>query len=47
MARGHDYSETEINVVVEAMRNADPLTQGKYLTEFEDRFRKFPQRKIL
>ena len=32
------YTEEEIAVVVEAMRNADPLTQGRYMREFESKF---------
>ena len=36
--RGSDYTEDEIAAVVEAMRNADPQTQGRYQTEFEQRF---------
>lgn len=32
------YTEEEIAVVVEAMRNADPLTQGTYMRAFESRF---------
>ena len=36
--RGVDYSSKEIKAVVDAMKKADPLTQGKYLKEFEDNF---------
>jgi dTDP-4-amino-4,6-dideoxygalactose transaminase len=36
--RGSVYTEDEIAAVVDAMRNADPQTQGRYLTEFEQRF---------
>lgn len=32
------YTEDEIAVVVEAMRNADPLTQGPYMRQFESKF---------
>lgn len=32
------YTEEEIAVVVEAMRNADPLTQGRHLQAFQDKF---------
>lgn len=39
--RGHDFTEEEISVVVDAMRNADPLTQGKYQAEFEYKFAKW------
>lgn len=33
--RAHKYSQEEIDVVVEIMRNGDPLTQGKYQALFE------------
>ena len=33
--RQHKYSDNEVNAVVHAMRNADPLTQGDFLHEFE------------
>jgi perosamine synthetase len=33
--RGSAYTEAEIAAVVEAMRNADPQTQGRYQAEFE------------
>lgn len=36
--RSHEYTDEEVNVVVEAMRNADPLTQGRYRNEFEKTF---------
>lgn len=32
------YTPDEINVVVDVMRQCDPLTQGRHLTEFERRF---------
>lgn len=35
---GHRYTKEEIDVVVEAMQNADPLTQGKYRDAFEKKF---------
>lgn len=35
------YTEEEIAVVVQAMRDADPLTQGSYQTAFQERFRDF------
>jgi len=35
---GHRYTNEEINVVVEAMQNADPLTQGKHRDNFEKKF---------
>lgn len=36
--RGSLYTEAEIAVVAEAMRNADPQTQGRYQEEFENAF---------
>lgn len=36
--RGSCYTDEEIAVVVDAMRNADPLTQGRHQAEFEQRF---------
>jgi len=36
--RAFNYSQDEIDVVVEVMRHGDPLTQGKYLAEFEQKF---------
>lgn len=35
------YTEEEIAVVVEAMRNADGLTQGRYMREFEAKFARY------
>lgn len=37
-ARGHDYTAEEIKAVVEAMKNADPLTQGRHQKKFEEKF---------
>ncbi len=36
--RSHKYTDEEVKIVVEAMNNADPLTQGIYLKEFEKKF---------
>ncbi len=36
--RAIKYTEDEIETVVEAMRNAEPLTQGKYQAAFEEKF---------
>jgi perosamine synthetase len=36
--RGLKYTEEEIDVVVAAMRDADPMTQGAHQQAFEDRF---------
>jgi perosamine synthetase len=35
--RAHAYTKDEENCVLEAMRNANPLTQGKNLQEFEEK----------
>jgi perosamine synthetase len=35
---GHRYTKKEIDVVAEAMQNADPLTQGKHRNDFEKKF---------
>jgi perosamine synthetase len=39
--RAHSYSPEEIDAVVEAMRYADPLTQGHHRDEFERSFREY------
>ena len=39
--RAHRYTQKEIDAVVEAMQNAEPLTQGRYLAEFEARFKEY------
>ena len=39
--RSHAYTEEELNVVLRAMQDAEPLTQGKYLRGFESAFRKY------
>jgi len=36
--RAHSYTDEEIDIVVKVMRNANPLTQGRYLKEFEKKF---------
>ena len=33
--RGINYNDEDINLVIKAMREADPLTQGSYQEEFE------------
>lgn len=43
--RGYNYIEEEVDIVVDAMKNADPLTQGKYLKEFEEKFAKYNRSK--
>ena len=35
------YTEDEIATVVEAMRHAEPLTQGQYMRSFEQKFADF------
>lgn len=39
--RAFDYSDAEIAAVVDAMKNADPLTQGKHLAQFESDFSQY------
>jgi len=39
--RGHGYIQEEIDVVVAAMNNADPYTQGEYQKRFENDFAKY------
>ena len=36
--KSHDYTEDEIAIVVQAMKDADPYTQGRYLKKFEQEF---------
>lgn len=39
------YSNAEIRAVVKAMQKADPLTQGKYQKEFEEKFSEYTKTK--
>jgi dTDP-4-amino-4,6-dideoxygalactose transaminase len=39
--RAHDYNDEEIETVITTMKSADPLTQGKYRNEFEQKFKKY------
>ena len=39
--RAHEYSEEEIAQIVKIMREKTALTQGRYLAEFEEKFRRF------
>lgn len=39
--KGREYLQEEIDVVVKAMKDADPLTQGRYQNEFEAKSREF------
>ena len=39
--RGVDYTEEDIEAVVNAMRTAEPLTQGSYLSQFEKVFSEY------
>lgn len=39
--RGSRYTEEEIAFITEAMREADPLTQGRYKARFEEAFRAY------
>ena len=40
-SRALDFTEEDIEAVVRAMKDADPLTQGKYLNQFETEFAKY------
>ena len=44
--RAHNYTAKEIQYIVRAIKHADPLTQGKYLSIFEDRLRKYLKKKM-
>jgi perosamine synthetase len=39
--RSHNFRSSEIKYIVNAIKNADPLTQGKYLNLFESRLKKY------
>jgi len=39
--RGHKYTQEEKDIILEAIENADPLTQGKYQQAFEKKFCSF------
>ena len=39
--RSHNYSNRELTFLKNVIKNADPLTQGKYLTQFEKAFAKY------
>ena len=39
--RSIHYTEEEIAVVVDAMRNAEPLTQARHLQDFESKFARY------
>lgn len=39
--RGLDYTDKELDTIRDVARDADPLTQGSYLTEFEDCLKKY------
>ncbi len=39
--RSHNFSSSEIKYIVNAIKKADPLTQGKYLNLFESRLKKY------
>lgn len=41
--RGHNYSTDEVNIVLEAMQTADPLTQGCNRDKFEQTFCSYNQ----
>jgi perosamine synthetase len=39
--RAHKYTQEEKDIILEAIENAVPLTQGKYQNEFQDKFSKY------
>ena len=39
--RSHNYSNRELTFLKNVIKNADPLTQGKYLKQFEKAFAKY------
>ena len=39
--RAHNFSNKDINYFIKIIKNADPLTQGIYLSKFEKDFSKF------
>ena len=39
--RAAEYTEEEIDTIVNVAKNADPLTQGNYLLAFEDAMKKY------
>ncbi|MBF0233854.1 MAG: aminotransferase class V-fold PLP-dependent enzyme, partial [Desulfamplus sp.] len=39
--RGHDYTDDEIDEIIDAVKTADPLTQGKNLSMFETSFKEY------
>ena len=43
--RSHNYSDKDINYLLKIIKKADPLTQGKYLKEFEFVFSKYIKKK--
>ena len=43
--RSHGYSKNDINYFTKIIKYADPLTQGKYLYEFENNFSNYIKKK--
>ena len=43
--RSHGYSKNDINYLTKIIKYADPLTQGKYLREFEKNFSRYIKKK--
>jgi dTDP-4-amino-4,6-dideoxygalactose transaminase len=39
--KSHNYTEDEIETVVQAMKDAEPYTQGRYLKKFEEKFSEY------
>jgi hypothetical protein len=38
--KSHNFNSLEIKYIVDAIKNADPLSQGKYLNLFEEKLKK-------
>jgi len=43
--RSHNYTNKDINYFTKIIKSADPLTQGKYLKDFENAFSKYTGKK--
>ena len=39
--RSHNFNTKEIKYIINAVKNADPLTQGKYLSLFENKLKNY------
>ena len=39
--RAHNYTDDEMDVIFEAIKKADPLTQGYFLNKFQNKFSEY------